>query len=117
MALPDPGELVSRSEQLANARVIVGGPVTKEQAGAATSLRLFHVFRGGTDGLGVEHLAPNVAVCNTYQHERSVAEFAVLAMLALPRRVFFHDQQLRRGSWRGSVMWGEPPEQEELTGK
>ena len=83
----------------------------------AKHLKLFHVFRGGIDGLGIEHLPRHVRVCNTFHHEVGVAEFAVMAMLMLPHQVFLHDRQLRQGNWGGSVMWGEPPKQATLADK
>ena len=99
------------------AEVIVGGPLTPEILSHARDLRLFHVFRGGIDGLGVELLPTEVSVANTFHHEVGVAEFAVTAMLMLPRQIPRHDSLLRKGDWTGSVMWGEPPEYDTLAGK
>jgi phosphoglycerate dehydrogenase-like enzyme len=99
------------------ADVIVGGPLTEAIVERAQALRLFHVFRGGIDGLGVDLLPGSVAVANTFHHEVGVAEFAVAAVLLLPRRIALHDRLLRSGDWTGSVMWGEPPEYDTLVGR
>ena len=106
----EPGEAGSHLDAIAKADVIVGGPITPEISERADRLRLFQVFRGGIDGLGIEQLPDRVAITNTYHHEIGVAEFAVLACLMLPRRIIDYDTRLRNGDWSGSVMWGAPPE-------
>jgi phosphoglycerate dehydrogenase-like enzyme len=111
----EPSDAQSRLEVFDSADVIVGGPLTTEIVQRAKLLKLFHVFRGGIDGLGVELLSQDVAVANTFHHEIGVAEFAVMACLVLPRQIFEHDAMLRRGDWSGSVMWGEPPEYSTLS--
>jgi len=106
----EPGAATEQLSLFATADVIVGGPITPEIAAQAKQLKLFHVFRGGIDGLGIEHLPDAVTVANTFHHEVGVAEFAVMSCLVLPRRIPVYDAQLRRGDWSGSVMWGEPPD-------
>ena len=115
-AVREPQDAENRIGEFESADVIVGGPVDRRIVGAASRLKLFHVFRGGIDGLGVELLPNHVAVANTFHHEAGVAEFAVLSCLLLPRRIYEYDRRLRRGDWSGSVMWGEPPEYATLQG-
>jgi phosphoglycerate dehydrogenase-like enzyme len=91
------------------AEVIVGGPLTPELARRAVRLKLFHAARAGLDGLGLEWLAPGVLVANTYNHEVSIAEYVMMAMLVLSRRPAEYDRRLRQGGWQGSCVWGEPP--------
>ena len=109
-SIREPGDSSLYMDAISNADVIVGGPITQEISQEAHRLKLFHVFRGGTDGLGIEHLPVRVAIANTFHHETGVAEFAILACLTLPRRIGDYDARLRKGDWTGSVMWGAPPE-------
>ena len=109
-SIREPGDASSRMDIISTADVIVGGPITPAIAEAAQKLKLVHVFRGGIDGLGIEHLPDRVAIANTFHHEIGVAEFAILACLTLPRRIGEYDARLRKGDWSGSVMWGAPPE-------
>lgn len=101
----------------AGADVIVGGPIDKTAVRAARRLKLFHVFRGGADGLGLELLGPEVQVANTYHHQKSIADFVLMAILIQARRGCQRDRQLRRGDWTGSAVWAEPPEADVLDGK
>ena len=117
IVMADPATVREQIEEFADAEVIVGGPLNGDIIERCQRLKLFHVFRGGVDGLGVELLPPNVQVANTFHHEIGVAEFAVAAMLVLTRRIVIHDQSLRRGDWSGSVICGEPPDQTTLSGK
>lgn len=117
-SIEEPEKLSQYIEQASTWDVIVGGPITKEIAGAAKNLKLFHVFRGGTGGLGLEYLPEHVQVANTYHHGHGIAEFVVMAMLMLPRDVYFHDYKLRRGQWDASAkIWGDPPDHETLVDK
>jgi phosphoglycerate dehydrogenase-like enzyme len=106
-----------RPDIFADAQIIVGGPITREIAAAARGLRLFHAAQAGIDGLGLEWLGPAVQVCNTYNHEVSIAEHVLLAMLTLLRRPQEFDRELRQGKWDGSCIWGRPPELGVLQGR
>ena len=111
----EPANAIDHLDLFDTADVVVGGPITPEIAEHLGALRLFHVFRGGADGLGIELLPGRVAIANTFHHEVGVAEFAVMSCLLLPREISKHDAALRRGDWAGSVMWGEPPEYASLS--
>jgi phosphoglycerate dehydrogenase-like enzyme len=117
VAIPEAESAMNQLGEFDDADVIVGGPLNAELVERASRLKLFHVFRGGIDGLGVDLLPDRVHVCNTFHHEVGIAEFAVMAMLMLPRRVSLFDSRIRQGDWRGSVMWGEPPEQHTMVDK
>jgi len=104
--------------EFSDADVIVGGPIDRDIAGCCSRLRLFHVFRGGTDGLGLELLNNRVKIANTYHHEASVAEFTVMSMLMLPRNVCRSEVLLRKGCWTASgKICGRVPDFDELTEK
>ncbi len=117
LAMPDASAAQENPRSFDGAHVIVGGPVTQQMAERARDLKLFHVFRGGTGGLGVEHLPPSVTIANTYHHEKSIADFVLLAMLVLARKGCERDRQLRKGNWSGSAWWSAPPEVDALDGK
>lgn len=116
--LPEPPtEADLNREVIARCQVAIGGPITRPMAERAREMKLFHVFRGGCDGLGLEFLAPHVSIANTYHHEKSVADFVLMAILNLSRRTCERDQRLRRGNWEGSAIWSEDPQMDALEGK
>ncbi len=66
----------------------------------ARSLRLVQALSAGADSVDPGALPPGCALCNVYEHERAIAEWALMAMLALSRRLLPHDRSLREGEWR-----------------
>ncbi|WP_291295393.1 2-hydroxyacid dehydrogenase [Elioraea sp.] len=49
--------------------------------GAAPRFRLLHAPGAGLDGISMDQLAPETAVCNVFEHEAPIAEFVLWAML------------------------------------
>ncbi|MBI3471113.1 MAG: hydroxyacid dehydrogenase [Candidatus Solibacter usitatus] len=98
---------------LAEAQVLIGSPVTAEMIASAPKLRLIH-----SSGAGCETIAeaPGVPLCNVFHHERSMAEYIVMTMLALDRDLFRQDRNLRAGNWESSCVTG-PPRASELAGR
>lgn len=84
---------------LPNADVLVASRVTPDMAAAATRLRLLHVPGAGLDRVPFDLLPPQVTVCNTFHHGRSIAEHVVMVSLMLARRVLLTDRMLRQGTW------------------
>lgn len=84
---------------LPQATVFVGSPFTKEMAEKTEQLRLIQLAGAGTGGVDFSNLPENVIVANTYNHERSIAEYVVMCMLALTRRLLVADRELRQGNW------------------
>jgi phosphoglycerate dehydrogenase-like enzyme len=68
-------------------------------AQAARKLRLVQVSGTGTDEIDFASLQKDVVVANTFNHERSIAEWVVMAMLALGRQLIPSDRHLRMGVW------------------
>jgi phosphoglycerate dehydrogenase-like enzyme len=99
--IPDPSSATDHLDVFEAADVIVGGPITETIARQSRRLKLFHVFRGGTGGLGLEWLPPQVLIANTYHHGAGIAEFVLMAMLMLPRQTCYYDRELRQGKWAG----------------
>jgi phosphoglycerate dehydrogenase-like enzyme len=90
--------------------VIIGGPISSEIAKAAANLKLFIGFGEESSGRGLKQLHRQVRVVHTSHHAAGTAEFVVMSMLMLPRKVYVHDYNLRRGRWDSSEkLWGGPP--------
>lgn len=63
------------------------------------SLRLLHAVGAGLDKIDLAALPPGARVCRTFGHGPSIAEFVLLAMLALSRQLLPADRALRAGRW------------------
>ena len=99
---------------LSNADVAVSHFFTEGMAHAAQNLKLLHAPNAGTDALRVELLGPRTSVANAYFHGPAVAEYVVMAVLALSRDLLKLDRQVRKGIWGGSWTRGEVPGEEVL---
>jgi phosphoglycerate dehydrogenase-like enzyme len=86
-------------EALATAQVLVTSRVTDEMAAAAPLLRFVNAAGAGTDGIARDALAPEVVVANVFEHDTSIAEHVLMAMLAMSRSLTRIDESLRRGVW------------------
>jgi phosphoglycerate dehydrogenase-like enzyme len=78
----------------------------------AVRLRLVQVLGAGLNGVEVDALPAGCTLCNVYGHERAIAEWIVMAMLALSRRLLPHDRNLRRGEWPAANRIVGVPERE-----
>jgi phosphoglycerate dehydrogenase-like enzyme len=71
----------------------------------------------GAEGVDPASLPSGAALCNVRGHERTMAEWVLMALLALPRQVVALDRDLREGVWHrhggDHLDLGEP----ELEGK
>jgi phosphoglycerate dehydrogenase-like enzyme len=101
---------------LAEAEVLVGSPVPRRMIENAPRLRLVHVSGAGYDNLDLAALPAGVALCNVFHHERAMAEYILMTVLALDRDLFRQDRGLRQGRWDGSCVAGLPVATE-LAGK
>jgi phosphoglycerate dehydrogenase-like enzyme len=79
--------------------VYVGYQLSERMARAARKLRLLQVSGTGTDEIDFGSLRGDVVVANTFNHERSIAEWVIMAMLALGRQLIPSDRHLRMGVW------------------
>src|SRR5262245_58645252 len=101
---------------LSQAEVLIGSPVSRRMLDQAQKLRLVHASGAGYDSIATEALGENVTLCNVFHHERAMAEYVIMTMLALDRDLFRQDRNLRLGVWDGSCIAG-PPRASELSGK
>jgi len=89
--------------ELRDAEVFVGGRFTAEMAAVAEKLRLIHVVGAGTDRIDFTAISPDVLVANTFNHERSIAEYVIAAAVVLSRGFLAQDRALRSDVWATSV--------------
>jgi phosphoglycerate dehydrogenase-like enzyme len=77
---------------------------------AAPKIRLVQSVATGTELFELASLPKGCAVCNSFGHETAIAEYVVMAMLALHHRFFQIAGEFReRGSWATSwVQSGKP---------
>lgn len=87
-------------KRISDATIYIGGTFSPAMAAAARALQFVQVPGAGLDQINLNALPPGVVVANTYNHERSIAEYVVMAMLALSRRLLRADAELRQGVWR-----------------
>jgi phosphoglycerate dehydrogenase-like enzyme len=85
---------------LANADVLISNRFTAAMAAAATRLHLIQATGAGTELIDLSALPPDAAVCNVFGHETSIAEYVMMAMLALNRDLIGMDRRLHAGDWR-----------------
>ena len=96
-----PAEDPTRLAEIApQATAIVGGPLPKPWP-RLDRLKLYHVPYTGLDELDVEMLPPGVILCNTFEHESTIAEYVLLAMLEWEIRLGDTHRRFREKSWDG----------------
>ena len=82
----------------------------------APRLRLLQVAGAGYDGVDLAAIPAGVTLCNVFEHEPGVAEYALLAMLEWCHRLGPADRAMRAGDWTRSSRFGGVPD-DELAGK
>lgn len=90
-------------ESLADADVFIGPVLTATMAERAPRLRLVQVAGAGTDGIDTSALPAGSVLANTFHHGRSIAEYVVMALGVLTRRILATDAALRGGRWASPV--------------
>jgi phosphoglycerate dehydrogenase-like enzyme len=86
--------------------VFVGHEFNQEMACNADTLKLIQVIGAGYERVDLSSVPKGVAVCNNFEHENAVAEWVLMAMIALDRQVLRADRTLRAGSWEMSGRHG-----------
>ncbi|WP_432890035.1 2-hydroxyacid dehydrogenase [Kribbella sp. CA-245084] len=102
---------------LADADVFVGSKLPAELAAKADALQLVQVAGAGYEGIALDSLRPGTVVANTFHHGRAIAEYCVMAALALSRQLLVEDRALRGGRWRSVFQDSTAPVHESLAGK
>jgi phosphoglycerate dehydrogenase-like enzyme len=88
------------SREIEDSGVFVGSKLSAELIHSAKALKLVICCAAGTNGIAIEALPDHVPVTNTYHHEQSIAEYVLMAMVALSRGLLQADRALREGSWK-----------------
>jgi phosphoglycerate dehydrogenase-like enzyme len=84
---------------LRDADAVVCGRLSAADTAEATRLRLVQSVSAGADGIERAAIPPGCALCNLHGHEQAIAEWALMCMLALSRRLLVYDRGLRSGLW------------------
>jgi phosphoglycerate dehydrogenase-like enzyme len=113
--LKAPHRLLTYPCDLAESEVLIGSPISRRMIEQAPKLRLVHASGAGCDSIALDALS-GIPVCNVFHHERAIAEYVMMTVLALDRDLFQKDRDLRQGLWAGSCVQG-PPLATEITGK
>jgi phosphoglycerate dehydrogenase-like enzyme len=109
VVVADPLELAGSPEAAADADILVSNQ-WRADFPPAPRLRLVQSVATGIDLIDLAALPKGATVCNAFGHETAIAEFIVMAMLALHHRFFEIANEFReQGSWRTSwVQSGTP---------
>lgn len=95
--------VVAAGEQLRaalrDADAVVCGRLDPADTELAGRLRLVQSVSAGADGIDRLALPPGCVLCNLHGHEQAIAEWALMGMLALSRRLLLYDRGLREGRW------------------
>jgi len=79
--------------------VLLSQTFTKDMAKQADSLKLIQSVGAGYEGIDLSAVPPGCQVAIVFDHERAVAEWVVMAMIALNRELLKADLTLRQGNW------------------
>ena len=102
--LPD-AEIVAVEErdrlaaELAEADAVVTHRLAAADTALATRLRLVQAVSAGADSIERDAIPEGCALCIVGGHERAMAEWVLMATLALPRQLLRFDRDLREGVW------------------
>jgi len=109
VVVPDPQELRRRPEMAAEADILVSNHWRAEYP-PAPNVRLVQSVATGIDLFDLAALPDGATVCNAFGHETAIAEYIVMATLALHHLLLPISSAFReRGSWRGSWVESGPP--------
>ena len=83
-----------------NIHVLLGEVVTKNILDRAKQLKLIQIPWTGIDRLDLALLRQyDIPVCNSHSNAYVVAEYAIGLMMAVVKKIPFHDRMLRIGKW------------------
>jgi len=100
---PDTQSVEDFAELARDATVIIGGNIPGEHWPAVPLLRLFQIPWAGYNHTSPDRMPANVPVCNCFEHESSIAEYVLLAMLEWEIRLNQMDANMREHGWKGRV--------------
>lgn len=112
-----PDEEEALATALADADAFVGSRLPAHLASAGSRLGFVQAAGAGVDAIDLAALSDSVTVANVFEHERSIAEHVLMAVLALQRGLLPADQALRRGHWLNPARDPSLPLSRTLTGQ
>lgn len=113
-----PGAEIVRAQPEELARVLIDADavvcnrLSPEDTRDAQRLRLVQATSAGADRVDPAALPRGCALCNAYEHEDAIAEWVLMAVLALTRHLLEYDRGLRSGDWSRDL-----PLERELRGR
>ena len=87
------------AEALVDADAVVCNRLAAADVEHAARLRLIQATSAGADAIDRSAVPADCVVCNVRGHEQAMAEWVVMAMLALRRSLLTYDRGLRAGEW------------------
>jgi phosphoglycerate dehydrogenase-like enzyme len=100
------------AEALREADAVVCNRLAPEDTRDAIRLRLVQATSAGADQVDPAALPPGCVLCNAHEHEDAIAEWVLMAVLALTRHLLVYDRGLRAGNWSRDL-----PIERELRGR
>ncbi len=80
--------------------IFVGGNLTREQLLAAKQLKLYQFYWAGVNRIDFDILKERgVILANTHENKYAVSELTWALILAVTKRLFLRDRELRKGVW------------------
>ncbi|MBL4720563.1 MAG: phosphoglycerate dehydrogenase [Alphaproteobacteria bacterium] len=86
-------------ELLAEAEAVVGGRVDAEWSVPAPGLKLYQVPFTGVEWISPEELPKGCVLCNTFEHEITMAEYVMAGLLEWEIGMRASDQHFREKGW------------------
>ena len=94
----EPDEFIAMAGE---ANAMIGGRIPTDFWPRVPNLKLFQIPWTGYDFCSPETMPAGVPVCNCFEHESSIAEFVLCAMLESKIGLHAIDQRFRREGWGG----------------
>ena len=86
--------------------VFIGNRFNQEMKEAADSLKLILLPGAGYENIHFDSVPEGCIVANAHEHEKAMAEWVIMAMIALNRQVIRAHQDLSAGNWEMSPLAG-----------
>jgi phosphoglycerate dehydrogenase-like enzyme len=102
----------SLAEALTEADAVVCNRLGRADTHTARKLRLVQATSAGADRIDRAALPPGCVLCNAYEHEDAIAEWVMMAVLALTHHLLRYDRALRQNDWSRGL-----PLERELRGR
>jgi phosphoglycerate dehydrogenase-like enzyme len=101
----DPGDPEALRREVADADALLCNRLEPGDTEGAQRLRLVQALSAGADRVDPAAVPPGCTLCNLFGHEQAMAEWVLMAMLALSRRLLTYDRRLREGDWASGLPW------------